>query len=76
MTLDRKDDRMAGVVGPRKARREHRVTGSARCQPAVQAAPRSPRPVAVDEIQQEADLPPVTADLAWRLLPAIVTQRD
>jgi hypothetical protein len=29
----------------------------------VQAARRSPRSVAVDEIQQEVGLPPVTADI-------------
>jgi hypothetical protein len=39
------------------------VIDSVGCQPAVQAARRSPRSVAVDEIQQEVGLPPVTADI-------------
>jgi hypothetical protein len=35
--------------------------GRVGCQPTVQAARRSPRSVAVDKIQQEIGLPPVTA---------------
>ena len=42
-------------------RRPH--IGRVGCQPAVQAARRSPRSVAVDEIQQEVGLPHVTAAL-------------
>jgi hypothetical protein len=41
----------------------------------MQAARRSPRSVAVDEIQQEVGLPHVTADLALLPRPAIVTVR-
>ena len=37
------------------------LIGRVGCQPTVQAARRSPRSVAVDKIQQEIGLPPVTA---------------
>jgi hypothetical protein len=40
---------------------QHTLFGRVGCQPTVQAARRSPRSVAVDEIQQEIGLPPVTA---------------
>src|ERR1700722_13792976 len=39
----------------------HTHFGRIGCQPAMQAARRSPRSVAVDEIQQEVGLPHVTA---------------
>jgi hypothetical protein len=59
-----------------RAGREHPVIGSVADQPAVQDARRSPRSVAVDEIQQEVGLPPVTAGPRAFSLTSRITQCD